>query len=176
MTRFFPPLLLALCGACVVLSACDRKPALDIDKTVEKARQEAQVIEARLAALPPQCKVGDADGTAGQWIDSQSATGEPGQPYTYVFTFKVPVRTDAFHVALNANALQNLEKVETRDAGGTWSSAWTSAQARAPAGCEFVKMTQRFAAGRREVSALRITIRPDPEKVIVANSRVLKAD
>jgi len=176
MTRFFPPLLLALCGACIALSACGRKPATDIDRTIEKARQEAQAIEVRLAALPPQCVAGDADGTAGQWIDSRSAAGEPGKPYTYVFTFKAPIRTDAFHVALNAKALQNLEKVETRNAGGTWTPAWTDAHAGAPAGCDFVKMAQRFAAGEREVTALRITIRPAPEKVIVADAGLLKVD
>jgi hypothetical protein len=176
MTRYVSPLILALCGACAALSACDRKPATDVDKTIEKARQEAKAIEARLAALPPQCTVGDTNGTAGQWIDSWHATGAPGQPYTYDFAFKTSVRAGAFHVALNAKALQNLEKVETRDAGGTWSPAWTGAQTGAPAGCEFVKMAQRFAAGEREITALRITIRPDPEKVIVADAGVLKAD
>jgi hypothetical protein len=165
-----------LCGACAALSACDRKPATDIDKTIEKARQEVQAIETRLAALPPQCTAGNADGTAGQWIGSRSATGEPGKCYTYDFAFKTPIRTSAFHVALNATALRNLEKVETRDAGGTWTQAWTGAQAGAPAGCDFVKMAQRFTAGEREVTALRITIRPDREKVIVADAGVLKAD
>jgi hypothetical protein len=175
MTRFFPPLLLALCSACVALSACDRNPAADINMTIENARKEAQAITARLAALPPQCVTGDADGTAGQWIDSQNGTGEPGQPYTYDFAFKAPIRSGAFHVALNAKALQNLENVETRDAAGKWTSAWSGAQASTPAGCEFVKMTQRFATGAREVAALRITIRPDREKIIVAEPRVLKA-
>jgi hypothetical protein len=176
MTRFVPPLLLALCGVCATLSGCGRKPATDINKTIEKARQEAQAIEVRLAALPPQCVAGDADGTTGQWIDSRSAAGEPGKPYTYVFTFKAPIRTDAFHVALNAKALQNLDKVEARDAGGTWTQTWTGAQAGTPAGCDFVKMAQRFTAGEREVTALRITIRPDREKVIVADAGVLMAD
>jgi len=175
MPRFFPPLFLALCSACVALSACGRNPATDIDKTVEKARKEAEAITARLAALPPQCVVGDADGTAGQWVESQNGTGEPGQPYTYDFAFKSPIRSGAFHVALNAKALQNLEKVETRDAAGTWTAAWTGAQAGAPAGCEFVKMTQHFATGDREVTALRITIHPDREKIIVAEPRLLKA-
>jgi hypothetical protein len=176
VTRYVPPLILALCGACVALSACNRKPATDFDKMVEHARQEAQAMEARLAALPPQCTLGNADGTVGQWIDSRSATGEPGKCYTYDFSFNAPIRTGAFHVALNAKALQNLEKVETRDAGGTWTPAWTGAQAGAPAGCDFVKMAQRFAAGEREITALRITIRPAPEKVIVADAGVLKAD
>ncbi|MBW8899333.1 MAG: hypothetical protein JF619_14740 [Massilia sp.] len=175
MPRFFPSLLLALCSACVALSACDRTPAADINMTVEKARKEAQAIQDKLAALPPQCVVGDADGTAGQWIDSRSAAGEPGKLYTYVFTLEAPIRSRAFRVALNAKALQNLETVETRDAGGTWSAASTGAQAGARAGCEFVKMAQPFAAGEREVTALRITIRPDQEKVIVANGGVLKA-
>ena len=46
----------------------------------------------------------------------------------------------------------------------------------APGGCEFVKMAQRFAPGEREITALRITIRPAPENVVVADAGVLKAD
>ena len=126
--------------------------------------------------LPPRCTVGDANGTESHWTDSRDAKGAPGQPYTYDFAFKTPIRTKAFHVALNAKALQNLEKVETRDAGGTWTPAWTGTQAGAPAGCDFVKVAQRFAAGEREVTALRVTIRPALEKVIAADAGVLKVD
>jgi len=171
-----PVLLIALCGACAALSACGRKPATDTNETLAKARQEAQAIHARLAALPPQCTVGDAGGPAGQWIDSRNGAGEPGQPYTYVFTFKAPVHSGAFRIALNAKAAQNLEKVETRDAGGTWTVAWTGAPAGAPTGCEFVKIAQRFEAGAREVATLRITVRPDTDKVVVADPGLLQAD
>jgi hypothetical protein len=108
-------------------------------------------------------------------VNSENASGEPGAPYTYNFLLKAPIRTSAFHVALNAKALQNLEKVETRDAQGNWNVAWTGTRTAAPAGCEFVKLAQRFASGEREVAALRITIHPDPGKITVANAGVLKA-
>ena len=72
--------------------------------------------------------------------------------------------------------MQNLEKVETRDAGGAWTAAWTGAQAGAPAGCEFVKMAQRFEAGARDVAAVRIAVRPAKENVVVANAGVLQAE
>jgi hypothetical protein len=168
-----PVLLIALFGACAALSACNRRS--DTEQTLENARRELQVVGTKLAALPAQCTVGDAAGAPGQWIESRNAAGAPGSAYTYVFTFESPVRSRAFGVALSASALQNLEKVETRDAAGTWTAAWTGAQAGAPAGCEFVKMTQHFATGDREVTALRITIHPDREKIIVAEPRLLKA-
>lgn len=171
-----PVLVIALCGAYAALSAYNRKAATDTNEMLAKARQEAQAIQARLAALPPQCTVGDAGGPAGQWIDSRSGAGEPGQPYTYVFTFKAPIRSAAFRVALNVKAFQNLEKVETRDAGGTWTAAWTGAPAGAPADCEFVKMAQQFETGTREVATLRITVRPDTDKVVVADPGLLQAD
>jgi hypothetical protein len=159
----------------IALSACDRKAA-DAERAVAEARQEAQAISAKLAALPAQCAIGDAGGPAKEWLPAQRAEGEPGQLYTYVFTFTPAIRAEAFRIALNANALHNLEKVETRDAAGKWTAAWTGTPAGAPAGCDFVKMAQRFAAGEHEVAALRITIHPDREKVSVADARVLKAD
>ena len=172
MPRFLPHAV-ALPVLLIALSACNRNPAADAERTLENARREAQVISTKLAALPARCAIGDADATTGQWIESRTATGEPGSLYTYVFTFKTPIRAGAFRVALNATALQNLEKVETRDAAGTWTVASTDAPAGAPAGCEFVKVAQRFAAGERDVAALRIAIRPVRENVIVADARVL---
>jgi hypothetical protein len=169
------PRSVALPVLLIALSACNRNPAADAERALENARREAQVISTKLAALPARCAIGDADATTGQWIESRTATGEPGSLYTYVFTFKTPIRAGAFRVALNATALQNLEKVETRDAAGTWTVASTGAPAGAPAGCEFVKMAQRFATGERDVAALRIAIRPVREKVIVADARLLKA-
>lgn len=165
----------ALSLVLIALSACNRNPP-DPGQAVELARQEAEATGAKLAALPAQCTIGDASGTAKEWLPAQRAEGEPGKLYTYVFTFTPSIRAEAFRVALNANALHHLEKVETRDAAGTWTAAWTGTPAGAPSGCDFVKMAQRFATGEREVAALRITIHPDREKVSVADVRVLKAD
>jgi hypothetical protein len=168
-----PVLLVALFGACAALSACNRRS--DTEQTLENARRELQVVGTKLAALPARCAVGDAAGAPGQWIESRNAAGAPGSAYTYVFTFESPVRSRAFGVALSASALQNLEKVETRDAAGTWTEASTGAPAGAPTDCEFVKVAQRFATGERDVAALRITIRRVRDSVTVADARLQKA-
>ena len=174
--RAIPSILLAFGGTCAALSACGQKPPADIRKTIEDARRENEALTAELAALPAQCTLGDARGAAGQWLATTNAAPAPGQPYAFVFTFKESIRAGAFRIALNPQALQHLDKVESRDAQGTWSVAWTGAQAGAPAGCEFVKVAQKFASGERDVAALRITIRPDKEKIMVGDAAVLKAD
>lgn len=171
--RAMPSILLALCAT---LSACGQKPPADVRKTIEDARRDAQQLTAKLAALPPQCMLGDARDAAGHWLVTENAAPAPGQPYASVFTFKDAVRTGAFRIALTPEALQHLDKVETRDAQGTWSVAWTGGQSAAPAGCEFVKLAQKFAAGERDVAAVRVTIRPDKEKIMVGDAAVLKAD
>ena len=169
------PRAVALPVLLIALSACNRNPAADAERTIENARREAQVINTKLAALPARCAIGDADATTGEWIESRTAASEPGSTYTYVFTFTTPIRAGAFRVALNATALQNLEKVETRDAAGTWTVASAGAPPGAPTGCEFVKVAQRFAAGERDVAALRITIRRVRDNVTVADARLQKA-
>ena len=170
--RTIPFILLALCAA---LSACSHKLPADVSKTIEDARRDAQEVTAKLAALPAQCMLGDARDAAGHWLATLNAAPAPGQPYAFVFTFKEPVRTGAFRIALNSEALQHLDKVESRDAQGTWSVAWTGTQTAAPAGCEFVKVAHGFASGEREVAALRVTLRPGKEKMTVADASVLRA-
>jgi hypothetical protein len=174
--RAIPSILLALGSTCATLSACDRKPSADVRKTIEDGRREAQAVMVKLAALPAQCTLGDARDAAGQWLGTKNAAPAPGQPQAFVFTFKAPIRAGAFRIALNPQALHNLETVESRDAQGTWSVAWTGAQAGAPDGCEFVKLAQRFASGAREVAALRVTVRPDKEKIVVGDAAALKTD
>jgi hypothetical protein len=134
-------------------------------------------MQARLATLPPQCTIGNAAGSSGSWIAAPRAVpaSTSGAAPTFIFTFKEPIRTPAFRVALNARALHNLDTVESRDAQGNWSMAWTGGQADAPAGCDVVKMAQPFVAGRRDVAALRITFRSG-DRLLVADTSVLKAD
>lgn len=175
-TRAIPSILLALGGTCATLSACSQKPPADVRKNIEDLRREAQESSIKLAALPARCTLGDARDAAGQWLASANAAPAPGQPYAFVFTFKESVRAGAFRIALNPKALQHLDKVESRDAQGTWSVAWTGTPADAPAGCEFAKVAHKFASGERDVAALRVTIRPGKDKMMVADAVVLKAD
>jgi hypothetical protein len=169
MTRFVSPLFLALCGACATLSGCAA------DLRISAAVKEANDMQARLAALPPQCTLGDAAGTAGTWIGAPQVVSAPGFASSWLFTFNKPVRTDAFRVALNPTALQNLEKVETRDAQGNWSVAWTAGQAAPPTGCDVVKLAQTFASGRREITEMRLIIHPVFGKLMFANVGVRQA-
>ena len=181
MTRFVPraralPLLfLALCGAFSSLPALAENLSKELIERVAKMNQEEER-KAKLAALPVQCMLGDASGVSGQWIDARDAAGAPGSLLTYVFTFKEPIRTGAFQVALNLQALRNFDKVESRDAKGQWSDAWTGAQTDAPAGCEFVKLAQTFTSGVREVTALRFSIRNESGVTRIGGAGVLKAD
>jgi hypothetical protein len=174
--RAMSPLLPALVCAFAALSACGKKPPADVDKTIADARHDAQDMMVKLATLPGRCTLGDAGSKAGTWLATTKAAPVPGQPYASEFTFATPVRTGAFRIALNPAALEHLDKVETRDAQGTWSVAWTGVPSGAPAGCEFVKLAHAFAPDAREVAALRVTIRPDKEKIVVADAAVFKAD
>ncbi|WP_198116539.1 hypothetical protein [Massilia rhizosphaerae] len=182
MTRFIqcaraiPSILLALAGTCAALSACGPKPPADVQKIIDDARREAADVTVRLATLPAKCTLGDVPITAGLWLATTKAAPVPGQPYASEFTFGTPIRTRAFRIALNPAALQHLDKVETRDAQGTWSVAWTGVPPDAPDGCEFVKVEHTSAAGASDVAALRITLRPAKEKTMVADAAVLKAD
>jgi hypothetical protein len=170
------PRAVALPVLLIALSACNRKPA-DVEHAVAEARQEARAIGAKLAALPAQCAIGSSAGASGSWIAAQQAVpaSTSGAAPAFVFTFKEPIRTQAFRVALNARALHNLDKVESRDAQGNWSMAWAGGQADAPAGCDVVKMAQPFVSGRRDVVALRLIFRPG-DRMLIADMSVLQAD
>ena len=54
--------------------------------------------------------------------------------------------------------------------------AWTGARPGTPTGCAAVRLAQTFTSGQREVTALRITLRPAlGGSMDVANVSVLKA-
>jgi hypothetical protein len=169
MQRFVNTLFI-MCGVCAALSGCtDKRP------------REVRELQARLATLPPRCTIGNAAGASGSWIAAARAdpTSTSADAPTFVFTFREPIRTPAFRVVLNARALHNIDKVESRDAQGNWSLAWAGGQADAPAdapaGCDLVKMAQPFVSGRRDVAALRVIFRAG-DRLLVADSSVLKAD
>ena len=173
-TRALPILVLALYGALPPLPALAENVTKELIETVAKMLQEQR--KAKLAALPAQCMLGDATAMPGQWIEAQERAHEPGTLLTHVFTFKEPIRTGAFYVPLSALALRTFDKVESRDAAGQWSDAWSGMQADAPAGCEFVKLAQTFTSGERDVTALRITMRPEPGVDWIYDVAVLQAD
>lgn len=166
MTRSISSLIV-LCSTCAALSGCT--------DTVTRNLNEMQ---AKLKALPPQCAIGDATAVPGSWIAAPRAAPVPNVPAAMLFTFDAPIRTHAFRVALNRSALHNLDKVESRDAQGNWSIAWTGTQADAPAGCDVVQLAQTFASSERDVAALRVTLRTAGASVTmnVADVSALKAD
>jgi hypothetical protein len=167
MTRFLPrpraipPLLLALCAA---LSGCTGMLA-----------QKNEAMQNTLATLPARCTLGDAAGKPGAWIAATQTVPAAGLASSWLYTFEAPVQADAFRVALNPNALRNLDRVQSRDAQGNWGTVWTGGQAGTPDGCGAVKMAQAFAGGRREITALRFVLRPILGMLTVGEVGVLKA-
>ncbi|NIA57794.1 hypothetical protein HAV22_29630 [Massilia sp. TW-1] len=162
-----PSLLLALCGACAALSGC-----------ADMATRRLAELQATLVSLPPECTLGNAADAPGVWISASQAAPAPNIPASMIFTFNEAVRTDAFRVALNPSALEHLDKVESSDAQGNWSIAWTGVRPGTPAGCAAVKLAQTFTSGQHEITALRITLRRPLVgigRMDVANASVLKA-
>lgn len=160
--RAIPPLFLALCGA---LSGC-----------TDMLAQKNEEMQNTLATLPARCTLGDAVGKTGAWIGATQTIPASGLASSWLYTFETPIHAEAFRVALNPNALHNLDKVETRDTQGNWSTVWTGGQVDTPAGCDAVKMAQAFAGGRREITALRFDLRPILGMLTVGEVGVLKAD
>jgi hypothetical protein len=146
MTRCAAPLLIALCAT---LAGC-----------ADMAAREVAHMQASLAALPPQCTLGDAVDAADAWIAAPQAGRAPGFASSWLFTFDKPVRADAFRIALNPKALQSFDKVETRDTDGNWSVAWTGGPIGVPAGCDAVKMARQFTSGKRGITAMRFVFHP----------------
>lgn len=126
----------------------------------DRATQRLADMGSVLATLPSKCTIGDAADRPGVWINAANATPAPDIPASMIFTFNGAIRTDAFRAALNPGALENLDKVESRDAQGNWSIRWTGKRPAAPSDCPAVKLAELFANGQHEVTALRITLRP----------------
>jgi len=178
MTRFVPraralPLLfLALCGAFSSLPALAENVEEGLKSFLEWEKREA-----KLAALPAECMLGDAWAVPGQWIRAQNSAYRTRPPLVDEYRLEEPIRSGAFHLALNPQALRRVDKAESRDAAGEWNEAWTGPLPDAPDGCEFVKLTQTFTAGEREITALRITIRGESaDDTWIGDAGVLKAD
>lgn len=166
---------IALSATGLWLSGCEKSPPAEIKKTIDDARRNAEAIQTKLTKLPVQCTLGDTKGVA-RWTNSLRAAPAPGLPYTFDFAFKPAIRANAFRVALNNRALQELQKVETRDPEGNWSLASASILIKPPGGCEFVTVAQKFASGEREITALRITLHASQDKLVVANASVSKSE
>jgi hypothetical protein len=171
-----PLVFLALCGAFSSLPALAENLSKELIERVVKFDKEEKERKAKLAALPAECMLGDARAVPGQWIGARFTSYNPRSPAVYKFTLDEPIQSGAFHVALDAQGLRNFDKVESRDATGVWSEAWTRAQTDAPDGCELVTLAQTFTSGEREVIALRITIRNEQGLTWIRQLGVLKAD
>jgi hypothetical protein len=163
-----PSILISLCCTGLVFSACDSKPTRDL----EYLRR----VQAKIAALPAQCILGNAK-DPNQWIgaDAAAPSSKSGLHPSFDFSFKTAVRTDAFHLTLNLQALQNLEMVETRNAEGAWSVVWTGTHSGALPNCEYMVVAQRFMSGEHEVSAMRVTLHAHEGRSEVSNAGLFKA-
>jgi hypothetical protein len=160
--RAIPSILLGLCAA---LSGC-----------TDMLARESKDMQNTLATLPARCTLGDSAGKTGAWIAATQTVPASGPASDWFYTFETPIHADAFRVALNPNALHNLDRVETRDTQGNWSTVWTGGQAGTPAGCEAVKMAQSFAGGQREITALRFVLHPILGMLSLGEVGVLNAD
>jgi hypothetical protein len=154
--------LLPLAGAC-------SKQASPLD-----AVRSAEATQRALAALPPECTLGTPGLNAqGTWLNSTKAVPGAGPGIVNVFSFDKAVSTRALRAALNRQALQDIEKAETRDAQGNWSDAGPIIRRDAPAGCEYVWLVQEL-PDTRQVDALRFTFRQQPGTISVSNPSVLQ--
>jgi hypothetical protein len=172
-----PLYLSALLLVCLsLLGACSKAgSAQDPAINVEKARRDAEAIQNALAKLPPSCTVGTAVRPEGTWLVAPKAAPEPGQPYTFVQQFASVASAGAVRAGLNRAALRALDKVETRDAQGTWLDAGPVSIHEAPEGCDYVWLQQDL-GGHRQVAALRYTFHRSEAPVTVTNAAVFQAN
>jgi hypothetical protein len=158
-----------------MLGACHKQDlAQDAAHRLEEARRGADEIGHALATLSPECTLGaPSQGPRGNWLTSSKAAGEPGHPFVYVYSFDTPATTHTVRIGLNRQALQTLEKVETRDARGAWSEAGPAARREAPAACEYVWLEQEL-TGAQQVEALRLSFRPGPGTIKAGDAGLLQ--
>jgi hypothetical protein len=130
-------------------------------------------------AWPAQnCTVGDMRHTGQEsWVSARStetinATAE--QTFT-VFDDNGPAR--AMRVAFTASALNNVSKVEVRDAQGKWEEIWSGRyRAGLPAGCDKIWFERSFAGGPRLVEAIRFHFALDQMPMIVGGAALLRSE
>jgi hypothetical protein len=164
------------CGAALLLALLPLVDACGQESDHQQAIRQAQAAQAKIAALPPECTLGAAGrGMRGSWLNTTKALPAPssGASIVSVYSFDKPVTTRVLRVALDLQALSNIEKVETRDAQGTWREAGPLVRREAPVNCEYVWLQQELPEAR-QVDALRFTFRNAPGTMSSANAGVLQ--
>jgi len=169
----------ALFALASLLCACSGKsqpapdPAEASRKAIEAARLEAAAVQRKLATVTPACTLGSAKEEKGSWTDAPHAAPQPGNKDALEFTLDAPVEARAFQLALSAQAFHDLDKVEVRDAKGSWHLAWLGIQLSAPAGCDYVRLEQSM-QNVREVGALRVSFHPGMGLATAGQVRLLR--
>lgn len=149
-----------------VMGACTKDPGQDAIRAAQATRQAIE-------KMPPECALGAPAGPQGTWLTTTKAVPGTGPGIVNVFSFDKAVTTHALRVALDLQALRDIEKVETRDAQGNWSDAGPVVRREAPSACEYVWMVQEL-PDARQVDALRFTFRQAPGRITVSNPGVLQ--
>jgi hypothetical protein len=177
----------ALLLACLaMLSACGRLDAgQDLAGDAAAIRSqlgaagEVQVssgIHYGTAEAPaPECRVGDADAAAGQWIDASGSSVAFDRWRRITLSFGGPLAADSLRASLNRAAVNALDTVEFEDGKGAWHKV-REGPLRIPAEgkCDQVWLEQPL--GRQQiVQALRFTFRAGPGEVGVGNAALLRA-
>lgn len=151
-----------------VLGACTNQ------SSPQDAIQRAEAVQRAIAALPPACTLAPSSlGGQGNWVNTTKAVPQPGSRIVNVFGFDKAIMTRALRVALDLNALRDIEKVETRDAQGNWSDAGPVVRYDAPMACEYVWLEQELPQ-MRQVEALRFTFRREIGTMTAASPGVLQ--
>src|SRR5437763_6484613 len=100
---------LPLLSLAPLLCACAFHP-------IEAVRRYTDDVQRKVAAIGPACTVGNARRPDGDWVRASLIFTSPANGNSQAFSYPLaaPVSTRAVRIALNANALHALEKVEVR--------------------------------------------------------------
>lgn len=164
----------SLRGAFLLLAIVPLMEACSQQADPQAAIRRAEAVQRAIAALPPTCTLG-VPRASGTWLNTTKAVpaSVPGDGTANVFSFDKAVPTRALRVALDLQALSNIERVETRDAEGKWRDAGPIGHREAPIACEYVWLELALPETRR-VDALRFTFRQAPGTITTANPGVLQ--
>lgn len=134
------------------------------------------------APPPAQCRVGDAVGDKGTWIDANGASTESQATRRIGASFGQPVAASALRVVMNDDAIRNLVlvevevEVEVEGANGAWSTLWKGGSGSAPPqGCGSVWFTHKLDS-RAPVAALRLTFSQAATRIDAGNAALRKGD
>lgn len=166
--RILPRRAALLLALLPIVCACTKQSG------TQDALRAARATQHALENLPAACTLDPAGmGARGSWLETTKAAAGPGPGIAHVFSFDREVRTHALRVALNPQGLQDIEKMETRDAQGNWHDAGPVPHGEAPAGCDYVWLVQALPEAR-QLDALRFSFRRRLGTVTAANPAVLQ--